>query len=306
MVARGYARCASLHPWLQSVAAPRLQKRSLLPNAIQVSAGAEEEVVANNGGLRHETFVESVLGYQVVIGTGVHHEDFAHLVAEVHVWAGLHRRGRELAIEPLAPQYLAIGRIQARRDTVVRHHEQQLARNQKRRPGRYVLVPLPRNRGIRHSAAQPLWVQRKQLLGVPTVEVHLAVGHHGSRGAVHAAVREPPQFRAGQWIVSYVSLRKRAYEILLSTEREQRRRGISLLVVAVIGAVLDLPVHLPLRFAARLLQRDHVLLVEAIEDEVEQLAVSNRRGTGAAEVVALQIGAFPEHLSARGVDAKRP
>ena len=66
---------------------------------------------------------------------------------------------------------------------------------------------------------------------------------------------------------------------------------------------LDVAVCLPDRVAGFLVERDDVLLVNAVEREDHEILEEHDRGGGAAVVAAGEVVALPEDFTRRGVEA---
>ena len=77
--------------------------------------------------------------------------------------------------------------------------------------------------------------------------------------------------------------------------------------MAVGAKVLEIygPIRLPDRAAGLLVERDDELVVAAVEVEEKQVAIEDRRGAGAAEVIALNVASRPKHPAGLRVEAGR-
>src|SRR5205823_13559072 len=96
---------------------------------------------------------------------------------------------------------------------------------------------------------------------------------------------------------------RRADELRLAGSFDDARRGKRLHHVAIVGAIFDVAVGPPDRFAGLLIEGDDVVEVKAIHVEDQQILEDDRRAAGATEMLARQIAALPEDLAAFGAEA---
>ena len=172
-----------------------------------------------------------------------------------------------------------------------------------------------RRRGVSVTSPRPSGPNGEHLAGVESRRVEdEAVPRDRPRARRETgALLQPPQLLAGERIVSVRRHRSRADQHRLSADRDDLRRRERLAEIAVrldLAVRVDVleihrPRRLPHRLARPLVERDDVLHVAAVEVHDEQVAEEDRRRAGAAEVVALEIAALPDHLAGRRVDRGR-
>ena len=73
--------------------------------------------------------------------------------------------------------------------------------------------------------------------------------------------------------------------------------AIAFFQIAVVCFVVDVAIGLPDGLAGLLVERDHVLLVEAVEGQDQQVAEENRRRGRPAVVIAGQVATSPKDFA---------
>ena len=83
------------------------------------------------------------------------------------------------------------------------------------------------------------------------------------------------------------------------------RRRIGFLEIAVVCPVVDRAVLLPDRCACFLIQRRDVLVIRAVERQVQQVAEHDRRRSGGSQMIAWQVLPRPQDLAVGRVETRR-
>ena len=114
---------------------------------------------------------------------------------------------------------------------------------------------------------------------------------------------DSPDFLARLWFVDDRFHRRGTDQLLLLADTDHCRCGVSLLKITVVRVVVDVTVGLPDGMAGVFVEGDHILHVDAVELNDQQIAVQNGRGGGAAEMIADKIAALPQFFTSLSVEA---
>ena len=132
---------------------------------------------------------------------------------------------------------------------------------------------------------------------------HKPTGQERPGRGVVAAVIDLPHLAARRRVVGDRRHGRRAHEERPAGLHDHRGRAVSLLHVAVIGAVVDGAIGLPERLAGGLFEGHDILVVEAVEVDEEPVLPGDRRGAGATVVVAGKVLPAPEDLAGGRIEA---
>ena len=104
-----------------------------------------------------------------------------------------------------------------------------------------------------------------------------------------AAVTDLPNLLARGGQVGHGRLGPRAEHERAAVNLGQQRRAVGLPQIAVSPGEVGRAIGLPDRLAGVLVQGREILHVDAVEVQDQQVAVEDRRGAGAAEMIAVQV-----------------
>src|SRR5262245_23286124 len=127
------------------------------------------------------------------------------------------------------------------------------------------------------------------------------------------ALLDAPEFLAGERVVGVSGLRAQADQFPPAVDHRDVRRGEGLAKVAICGdfsvrvEVLKVyrSLRQPNRLAGLFVQRSDELMVATVEVHDQQVAEDDRRRSGAAKMIALDVSALPQNFEAVRVDAGR-
>jgi len=191
--------------------------------------------------------------------------------------------------------------------------EQSAVRHRRRRERDILAAGTPRDMAVGHVAAAVRTHAQQFRHPVAGHRQHESVRKDRADGRRVRAVGDAPQLLAGVWIIRKERGRGRADQLLPAVRLDHDRRGESLTEVALAlgfaGLVQILPrdraVSVPDRLAAARIQRGHILPVNPVEGQDQQVAVQDHRGARPTVMAARKILALPDHGAALRVQAGR-
>ena len=195
------------------------------------------------------------------------------VVEQIQSAIGIYRRCRVFAAEPFLPDRMARFRLDARGDAIVVAHEEQVADKDQRWTPWDSLVGCPCDVTfcditLSVNAHREKWEART----VASANDRHAVEEQWPGRYVHAAVIHFPDFVPRSRIVGDGGDRARTDQLFLAVGLDNGRRAKSLLQIAVVRTVIDIPILLPNRLTSGLFQRHNVLKIEAVVDGDEQIS----------------------------------